>query len=297
MVKKVLITGKNGQVSSALRTFSTPKFNLIYVGRPELDLANPYNIDEIITRIKPDYIINAAAYTFVDKAEDEPELAMQINGLAASEIAKAAQKLSAPLIHISTDYVFDGTKNSPYTEEDSVNPISIYGKSKLYGEHEVQKNTPQHIILRTSWVYSPFGSNFVKTMLKYGSERDVLKIVDDQHGNPTSALEIVEALFHIIEQLESGNHSSLGKIFHFSGKDEVTWYGFAQEMFKQSHRLGGANPRLEAIPTHQFPTKAVRPKNSRLNCQKFELQFNYQRDSLESCINKVLKYLFSHRSH
>jgi dTDP-4-dehydrorhamnose reductase len=291
MVKKVLITGKNGQVVSALRTLSNPNFELICVSRPELDLQNLDNFDTIITAIKPDFIINAAAYTFVDKAEDEPELAFKINGLSAGIIAKSAAKIGVPIIHISTDYVFDGQKPTTYNERDRVNPMNVYGASKLLGETKVQNNNLNHIILRTSWVYSPFGSNFVKTMLKYGAEREVLKVVNDQFGNPTSAFEIANAMFAILEQLSSGNLSSLGETFHFSGNTDTSWCGFAQEIFKQSQQLGGPNPIIEPISSDAFPTKVKRPKNSRLDCTKFEKQFNFQRDSLDTSLGKIIKTL------
>lgn len=295
MRKRVVVTGKSGQVVSALKAVleQSTEFELICLGRPELDFENLDGIEALIEAARPDYVVNAAAYTAVDKAEDEPEGAIRVNAEAAGAVARGAAKVSAPVIQISTDYVFDGSKDSAYHEDDRVGPIGSYGRSKLFGEEAVAAANPRHIIMRTSWVYSPYGANFVKTMLRYGAERDVMKVVNDQHGNPTSAHDIAHGVVAVLRQLERGDHSSLGQIFHFAGQGDTTWFGFAQAIFEHSAGLGGPTPSVEPIKSGEFVTKAKRPVNSRLNCTKFQEQFDFAIPqwpiSLRTVLTQLLK--------
>ncbi len=295
MKQRVVVTGKSGQVVSAMHEAlaGSQDFELICLGRPEVDFGDLAGIEEKIEVLKPHFVVNAAAHTAVDKAEDEPDLAMRVNADAAGAVARGAARVKAPIIQISTDYVFDGTKAAPYVEDDAVGPIGAYGRSKLAGERAVADANPDHLILRTSWVYSSFGANFVKTMLRYGAERDVMKVVNDQHGNPTAAHDVAAGILAIITQLRSGNRSSLGEVFHFSGQGDTTWFGFAEEIFAQSGRLGGPEPTVEPIASDAFPTKAKRPANSRLDCTKFQAQFGYRipdwRVSLDVVLRQLLK--------
>ncbi|MGL4489555.1 MAG: dTDP-4-dehydrorhamnose reductase [Rhizobiaceae bacterium] len=291
--KRALVTGKAGQVVNAINVAlaGSQDFELVLLGRPEVDFAHADGIAAKVAALKPDYVVNAAAYTAVDKAEDEPDLAMQVNAMAAGAVAQGAAIAGAPVIQISTDYVFDGTKDAPYNEGDAVGPIGSYGRSKLAGEQAVAHANSDHVIMRTSWVYSSFGANFVKTMLRYGAERDVMKVVSDQHGNPTAAHDIAHGILAMIHQLESGNRSSLGHVFHFAGKGDTTWFGFAEGIFEESASLGGPHVRVEAIATSEFPTKAKRPANSRLDCRKFEAQFGYKIADWRTSLRHVLGQL------
>jgi dTDP-4-dehydrorhamnose reductase len=291
--KRLLVTGKAGQVVSSIKAGLDVRdeFELVCLGRPEIDFDRPDEVEALVAAARPDFVINAAAYTAVDKAEDEPDAATRVNGDAAGAVARGAAKAGAPVIQISTDYVFDGTKDGPYVEDDAVGPIGAYGQSKLAGERAVMAATPDHIILRTSWVYSPFGANFVKTMLRYGAERSVMKVVSDQHGNPTAAHDIADGILAMIRNLQSGDRSSLGNVFHFAGQGDTTWFGFAEAIFVESAQLGGPSPKVEAIASGEFATKARRPANSRLDCGKFEAQFGYKIAPWRDSLSKVVKSL------
>jgi dTDP-4-dehydrorhamnose reductase len=291
--KRILITGKTGQIACTMQEAlaGNSEFDLICLGRPEVDFIDANGIETLIETLRPHFVVNAAAYTAVDRAEDEPELALQINAHAAAAVARGAAKVGAPVFQISTDYVFDGSLMRPYREDDAVDPINEYGRSKLAGERTVAAAHVQHIILRTSWIYSPYGANFVKTMLKYGAEQDVLKVVNDQYGNPTAAHEIVKGLMAIICQLKGGDGSALGQTFHFAGHGDTTWCGFAEAIFELSAKLGGPRVHIEAITSSEFPTKAKRPANSRLDCTKFQKQFNYHTPYWQSALRVVLKRL------
>jgi dTDP-4-dehydrorhamnose reductase len=290
---RLLVTGKAGQVVSSIKAAldARDEFELVCLGRPEVDFDRPDEVEALVAAVRPDFVINAAAYTAVDKAEDEPDAATRVNGDAAGAVARGAAKAGASVIQISTDYVFDGTKDGPYVEDDAVGPIGAYGQSKLAGERAVMAATPDHIILRTSWVYSPFGANFVKTMLRYGAERPVMKVVSDQHGNPTAAHDIADGILAMIRNLQSGDSSSLGNVFHFAGQGDTTWFGFAEAIFIESAQLGGPSPKVEAIASGEFVTKAKRPANSRLDCGKFEAQFGYKIAPWRASLSKVVKSL------
>lgn len=266
---KIVVTGKNGQVVRSLLTLADEQTEIIALGRPEFDLASPGTIDAIFSATKPDVIVSAAAYTAVDKAEDEPELAYAVNATGAGAIAEAAARLDIPIIHISTDYVFDGTKPGRYTEIDEPNPQSVYGKSKLAGERLVANANERHIILRTAWVYSPYGNNFLKTMLRLGSERAEISVVSDQHGNPTSAANIANTILTICKESTKESFQGWG-IYHLVDDSETTWYRWAEYIFSCANLPVVVNP----INGSDYPSKAKRPDNSRLSTEKIKRIFS-----------------------
>jgi len=270
--KRMVVTGREGQVVLSLleRGAKDGRFEVIALGRPELDLSAPETIEAALQKTRPDVIVSAAAYTAVDQAEGDEEAATVINGVAAGKIAEAAAALGVPVIHISTDYVFDGSKVAPYVESDPVAPIGAYGRSKLAGENAVTAATPNHAILRTAWVYSPFGKNFLKTMLKLAETRDSLNVVDDQVGNPTSALDIADAVLVIAANLVDSDDPALRGTFHMTGTGEGSWADFAIEIFALSAGMGGPTAEVGRIPSSAYPTPAKRPANSRLDCSLLE---------------------------
>ncbi|TDW34894.1 dTDP-4-dehydrorhamnose reductase [Rhizobium azibense] len=266
---RIAVTGKQGQaVQSLMRRGAEKGVEIIAVGRPEMDLADPASVAAAFSRVHPDLIVSAAAYTAVDRAESEPDLAFAVNAAGAAAVAEAAARIGVPVIHISTDYVFSGDKPSAYTEEDLTGPISVYGQSKLAGERAVAAANPNHVILRTAWVYSPFGANFLKTMLRLCETRDHLSVVADQTGCPTSALDIAEAILAIASRLVTDPAPSLRGIFHLTGSGEASWADFAEEIFAELHKSGGKSIRVERITTADYPTPAKRPANSRLSADK-----------------------------
>lgn len=273
---RLLVTGRNGQVATSLaeRALLVPGITIIAAGRPELDLEQPDTVKAAILAARPDIVVNAAAYTAVDKAESEPDRAFAANRDGAGAAAAAAAELGAPLIHLSTDYVYPGDKPAPYVESDATGPLGVYGRSKLEGEQAVMAAHPAPVILRTSWVYSPFGANFVKTMLRVGKDRDVLRVVDDQLGNPTSAIDIADGILRIAPGLVTGQHT--GGTYHYCGEGSVSWCGFARQIFAESAKLGGPSPQVEAITTADYPTPARRPSNSRMETEAFARRFGFR---------------------
>ena len=269
---RLLVTGKTGQVVTALMERGIPQgFDMVAIGRPEFDLAGPRSGLAAIETARPDVIVSAAAYTAVDKAESDEQAAQAINAFGPGAVAGIAAQLGVPIIHLSTDYVFDGQKSTPYVESDQTNPIGVYGRTKLAGEQAVATATSDHVILRTAWVYSPFGSNFLKTMLRLGAERPELRVVGDQIGNPTSALDIADAVLTVACNLSNrANDQELRGIFHMTGTGEATWAEFAEEILRASARLGGPTASIARIRTCDYPTPAKRPANSRLLCEKLD---------------------------
>lgn len=270
--KRMVVTGREGQVVLSLleRGALDGRFEVIALGRPDLDLSNPDSIDAALRAARPDVIVSAAAYTAVDQAETDEEAATVINGVAPGKIAGTAASLGVPVIHLSTDYVFDGSKTSAYVETDPVAPIGAYGRSKLVGEQAVSAATENHAILRTAWVYSPFGKNFVKTMLRLAETRDSLNVVADQVGNPTSALDIADAVLTVADNLLNNDDPALRGTFHMTGTGEGSWADFATEIFARSAALGGPSAEVGRIPSSAYPTPAKRPENSRLDCSLLE---------------------------
>ncbi|MDZ7927263.1 MAG: dTDP-4-dehydrorhamnose reductase [Agrobacterium sp.] len=267
---RLAVTGKNGQVVSALKALAGPDLEIVTLGRPELDLARPDTVLKALREAKPDVVVSAAAYTAVDKAESEPDIAFAVNRDGAKAVAYAAKDIGVPIIHISTDYVFDGTKATAYLEKDRTGPTSVYGRSKLEGEQAVSESTDNHAILRSAWVYSEYGSNFVKTMLRLGESRDEINVVADQFGCPTSANDIAIAIVSIARKLATDPSARLRGVFHMSGTGETNWAGFAKQIFAFSAENGGKSIVVNDITTEQYPTPAQRPANSRLDCSKLE---------------------------
>jgi dTDP-4-dehydrorhamnose reductase len=290
---KILLTGKTGQVGGELNNLLKDIGELVSLGREHLDLSKITSIEPAILDIQPDIIINAAAHTAVDKAEEEEsELAMTVNGIAPGVLAKAAKKIGASLIHYSTDYVFDGHSDTPYHEEDITCPLTIYGESKLAGEKSIAKAGIPYLILRTSWVYSLQGKSFLRTIKKLAEEKDTLRIVDDQIGAPTWARSIALATRKILEQyLRDGLDPSLSGIFHLTCQGKSSWYDFAKEILNISSAT--QNTQLLPIPSSDYPTPAIRPLYSLLSNDKLEKVFGFKmphwHDSLKDCINSTSK--------
>lgn len=271
---KILVIGANGQVGHCLVQKLTDNVELFATDSSILDITQPQAVFDAVETFSPDVIINAAAYTSVDKAESEPELVRAVNVDGAKYVAQAAQSVGAALLHISTDYVFDGAKTTPYHEGDVTNPQSVYGSSKLDGEKAVMANCAKSIILRTAWVFGEHGNNFVKTMLRLGCERDELSIVSDQRGAPTYAGDIANTLITIAELIVSKPFVNYG-VYHYSGEPYVSWYEFAKAIFAQAKQqsLLESIPVLKSIQTSDYPTPAKRPTNSCLDCSKIQQAF------------------------
>jgi dTDP-4-dehydrorhamnose reductase len=289
---RILVTGTRGQVATALAECAQRRshLELLALGRPALDLERHDEAEAVMIAARPDLIVNAAAYTAVDRAESEPAHAFAINRDGAATVAKAAARLAVPLIHLSTDYVFDGTKPVPYVETDPPNPLSVYGRSKHDGEQAVMAAHPSSIILRTSWVFSPFGTNFLKTMLRLGAERENLRIVSDQTGNPTSAIDLAETILNLAPQL-SANPAAANGVYHLTNAGSTNWYGFAEAIFNASARHGSPRPRLEAISSTDYPTPARRPANSRLDTSAFTSRFGITPGRWENAVEETIARL------
>jgi dTDP-4-dehydrorhamnose reductase len=272
---KVLVTGTQGQLAQSLCEAAMRRGDaIVAAGRPDLDLAAPATIERAIVGAAPDLVVSAGAYTAVDKAESESAVAHAVNGDGAGAVAAACAKAGVPVIHISTDYVFDGCKAEPYRESDATGPLNVYGRSKLEGERQVAANCARHIIVRTSWVYSPFGHNFVKTMLKMAQTRPEVGVVADQVGNPTYAPHLAEAVLAIADRLVADpERDRLAGIYNAAGQGAATWFVLAEEVFRCSRSLGGPSARVRPIATSEYPTPAARPASSRLDCTKLHRVF------------------------
>lgn len=289
---KVLVAGATGQLARALVDVARrPPIEILALGRPELDLETRQG-EERIAAFAPEVIINAAAYTAVDAAEKEQDRAFAINRDGAAWLAGIAAQRRIPFIHVSTDYVFDGAKTSAYAEDDATAPLGVYGRSKLEGEQAVLRVHPRAIVCRTAWVYSPYGSNFVKTMLRLARERDELRVVDDQIGNPTSALDIAAALLAIAGQVCATRQRETGGIYHMTAAGDVTWCGFAREIMRLAGGEGGHRSVLVApIATADYPTPARRPANSRLDCSKLQRAFGLHLPRWQESLAVTMKRL------
>jgi dTDP-4-dehydrorhamnose reductase len=298
MHKKILLTGVNGQVGHALKT-KLLQHEVIPLSREQLDLTKVHDIRRIVREVKPNLIINPAAYTAVDKAESEPDLAYAINTTAPQILAEEAARLNAGLIHFSTDYVYDGTKATPYIENDEVNPVSMYGKSKLAGEEAIRNVDLPHLILRTSWVYGAYGKNFLKTILRLASERESLRIVADQFGAPTSNESIADSIVQLVDAWQLGQENQTG-VYHFTNTGSTSWHGFSCEIINEYNRLSkikgwpGLKTSVEsivAIATAEYPTPAARPVNSRLNNTKLKMVFTIELPSWPHGLQQVMQTL------
>jgi dTDP-4-dehydrorhamnose reductase len=289
---KILIAGKNGQVGSCLIDILEAQTELTFLalGREELDITDPIQVDRIVSEFQPNIIINAAAYTAVDKAEQESELANAINRDGPQNFAHAASQVNAVIIHISTDYVFDGVSAESYTESDVTAPQGEYGRSKLAGEQAVAQACPKHIILRTAWVFGEHGNNFVKTMLRLAKTRDTLGVVADQFGGPTYAGDFAKAIVTISKQIIDGNKAY--GTYHYSGFPHVSWHTFAEKIFEIAleQNVFVQPIQVNPITTLDYPTPAKRPANSRLNCDKIHNAFGIKQSDWQAALVRIKEY-------
>lgn len=284
---KILVTGKSGQVGYELMRSLQPLGEVIGIDQDHMDLADLDQVRDVIRRVQPGLIVNPAAYTAVDKAETEPDLAMRINGLAPGVMAEEAAKLGAAVVHYSTDYVFDGTKQEPYTEADQPCPLNVYGRTKLAGEQAITASGVPHLIFRTSWVYGMRGKNFLLTIMKLAAERDELRIVADQHGAPTWCRTLADTTACILAQAKGASDSAAwwrenSGLYHLTAQGATTWHGFADALLEQAEK----KPRLVPISSSEYPVPAARPGNSRLSCAVLMEKFGHLphwRDALALC--------------
>jgi len=283
----LLVIGATGQVARELARAEAPGVRVRTVGRETLDLSDPEAAGDFVRQARGDLVVNAAAYTAVDKAESEPELAMRVNGEAPGAMAAAARARGVPFLHISTDYVFDGSGDRPWREGDPTGPLGVYGRTKLAGEAAVAAAGGDHAILRTAWVFSAHGGNFVKTMLRVGRERDRLTVVDDQTGGPTGAADIAAAL--LVMARAFGRGQGVTGVFHFCGAPAVTWRGFAAEIFRRSG--WPKTPEVAPIRTEEWPTPAARPRNSTLDCQRILECYDVAQPAWTDALDRVLSEL------
>jgi len=290
---KILVTGGHGQVGSELeRLCSDEGHEILLTDHQHLDITDAESLSVFFKKHSPDLCVNAAAYTAVDKAEEDRDSVFSVNRDGAANLAIACHDLDIPLFHISTDYVFDGSKTHAYSEGDAPNPASVYGQSKWEGDQAVSSILDEHIILRVAWVFAANGHNFVKTMLRLGAERKTLGIVSDQYGGPTWAGDIAAALLEIATQYELGKPITWGT-YHFVGQPKVSWFQFAEEIFKQAAEIGLLEkaPRLNAITTADYPTPAERPMNSVLDCRRIDANFAIKQPDWRVGLNQVLMEL------
>jgi len=285
----ILITGSNGQLGNEIKDRASQfgNWNFIYKDLPELDITDYNKLEKLTSELSIDTIINCAAYTAVDLAESNQEIAYKVNAEGAKNLAKLAKKFRLKLVHVSTDFVFDGKHHLPYKETDMSNPLSVYGRTKLEGERLVLEEYPNSIILRTAWLYSSYGANFVKTMQRLGSEREELQVIFDQVGTPTWAGDLANTILKIISQLEYGNANK--GLYHYSNEEVASWYDFAVEIMN----LSNVNCKVLPIETEEYPTPAPRPSYSVLNKAKIKTDFNIEiphwKISLKECINQLAK--------
>lgn len=301
---RVLVTGARGQVGAAVVDAFRNAAEVVAHDRTTLDLAKPDEIRARVREARPALIVNAAAYTAVDRAQSEPESAHSVNAVAPGILAEESRRLGATLVHYSTDYVFDGAKAAPYVESDSPNPLGAYGRSKLEGERAIASSGCAHLILRTSWVYGPRGRNFLLTMLQLAKTRDEVRVVDDQLGAPTSSLQLARATLALftagktraLEATEIARVAALGGLYHASASGSVSWHGFAQSIFERWAALSPEPfraPRLVAIPTRDYPTPTPRPANSRLACERLAGAFGVRLEPWEAGLDETLRLLAS----
>ena len=289
---RVLIAGCYGQVGECLVRLLQGKVELLAVGKEELDITNRNDVMAMVLEFKPDFIINAAAFTAVDKAEEEIELAQAVNRDGPKFLAEASATIGGVIIHISTDYVFTGNKDGLYCEDDVVGPLSIYGKSKLAGEQAIIECNEKHIILRTAWIFGEHGSNFVKTMLRLAKKQDVINIVCDQYGGPTYAGDIAYVLVCIMQRLWSKKEKQHYGIYHFSGEPHVNWCDFAQAIFAEAERNSLiVAPKVIPIATEAYPTLAVRPANSKMDCSKIYKIFSIKPSDWNLQLKNIQNYM------
>ena len=290
---KILVTGASGQLSRSLieRARGIPGIELLARGRPTLDLSVPGSAEGMILKQRPDLVINSAADTDVDGAEGHQQYALRVNVDGAREVAAAANAVGAPVIQLSTDYVFDGAATQPYVEDDAPGPLNAYGRTKLAGEEIVRSANPAHLILRTAWVYSPYGRNFVKSMFEAAEDREELRVVADKRSAPTSALDLADALLGLAQIWAKGGSAGQGQTYHLTGSGEASWLELASEVMNRRAALGLRAARLVPIPADDWPMRAVRPDYSVLNCSKFARDFGTRLPDWRQSVAEVVKRL------
>lgn len=286
---KVLVTAAQGQVGHALMSLAQDSpVDVISLTRTQLDITDPTSIQTSIEQIKPDVLVNAAAYTAVDKAESDQPAAYRVNETGPENLARACKQADIPLIHISTDYVYSGEQTQPYTECDPSGPLNVYGASKLAGDKAIASILDEYIILRTSWVFGQHGNNFVKTMLRLGKERDELSIIDDQHGGPTAAEDIAETILKLCDSIQAGK--AAWGLYHYSGQPAASWYGFASAIFDRAKSMGfDLGVKLKAITTQDYPTPAKRPKSTILDCNKIKKRYNIDQPDWHERLDAIIQ--------
>jgi dTDP-4-dehydrorhamnose reductase len=295
-VMRLLIAGWHGQVARALieAAPSSPHVRALAAGRPALDVRDPRSVERAFGDLSPDIVINTAAYTAVDQAETDPDGAFALNQDGARLLARAAARRNVPVIHLSTHYVFDGAKEAPYAESDAPCPATVYGRSKLEGERAVAEMNPQHVIIRTGWVFSATGRNFATKILGSAASGEQLRVVADQRGNPTYAPHLASTILEVARQLTQQNFERpVWGIYHAAGAGTTSWHGFACELMESAGKLGAENAEVEPIATAAYPTPAPRPHNSSLDCSKFERAFGLAlppwQDGVAACVGEILK--------
>jgi dTDP-4-dehydrorhamnose reductase len=291
--RRVVVVGKSGQVGRSLcDALKAAGHIVIGLGRPDIDLCRPKSITDAIAQSRPDLVVNAAAYTAVDKAESEPGLAFAINAAGPETVAKSAEAAAVPIIHFSTDYVFDGSNTCPYVETDTTAPLGVYGRTKLEGDHRVARANPKHVILRTAWVCSPFGSNFVKTMLRLATERSELRVVNDQTGSPTFAADLALLVRQLVPHIlnPAASESSFG-VFHAVNEGTATWFEFARAIMAGAALRGGPYVPVHPIDSTAYPTKARRPTHSVLSTSKLHSVYRVRLQHWESALSQCLDTL------
>ena len=287
----ILVAGKSGQLARCLAEEAALRgVPLMSAGRPELDLADAESVERAVAAVAPRAIVNAAAYTAVDKAEAEPALAFAINEAGAARLAGAAARHGVPFVHVSTDYVFDGASERPYREDDTPAPLNVYGRSKLAGEIAVRNACPSSLVLRTSWLYSRFSGNFVTSMLRLSSTHDRVRVVDDQHGAPTATADLARAILDIVERLAAAEgKAGRGGVFHLTASGETSWHGFAKAIVDLMPAEGKKCTAVEPITTAEYPLPAKRPAFSVLSCEKLTRTFGLQLPAWEESLKQVLE--------
>jgi len=290
---KILVVGKSGQVALSLAEIGQHSgHEIISMGRPDLDITQLYSVKTCVNAVGPDLVINAAAYTAVDAAESNEAQAYLVNETGAYNLSVVTAKRGIPLVHISTDYVFDGTKSTRYSETDIVTPLGVYGASKLAGEKAVIENNSKHFVFRTAWVYSPFGNNFVKTMLRLAASRDEISVVDDQIGSPTSAIDIAGFLLSVATHVESTDNNAEYGVYHMAGEGIASWADLAETAIERAFQRTKRITKINRIESKDFPTPTQRPMNSRLDTNKtaqaFGIRLPHWRDSVISCVDRIL---------
>jgi len=292
---RLLIAGWQGQVARALVEMAPacPDVTGCAVGRAALNICEARSIERALAGINPTVIINSAAYTAVDKAETDADRAFALNRDGARLLADAAARRGIPIIHVSTDYVFDGNKAEPYVEDDATEPATVFGRSKLEGEQAVRDTNPKHIILRTSWIFSSTGRNFVKTMLTQAAEQDRVRVVADQAGSPTYAPHLVRTILELARRASNDEAEGSWGVYHAANQGSTTWHGFAEEVFRRSADLGGPVADVEAISSSDYPTPAKRLSNSQLDCSKLKETFGLElppwQDGVGACVERILR--------